>query len=91
MTDHRRSDLTVRWQLVGVQRAGDEPDIDIITTATETSGFRSSWAVDLGPRNVWRLDKPRSLYFIMSSVVMVEPESRLAAKTSGVVNVAVSK
>ena len=50
--DRQRSDLTVRWHLVGDRRAGDEPDTDIITRATETSGFRSSWAPDLGPRNV---------------------------------------
>ena len=50
--DPQRSDLIVRRHLVGDRRAGDEPDTDIITRATETSGFRSSWAPDLGPRNV---------------------------------------
>ena len=50
--DRKRTDLTVRWHLVGDRRAGDEPDTEIITPATETSGSRSSWAPDLGPRNV---------------------------------------
>ena len=50
--DRQRSGLTVRWHLVGDRRAGDEPDTDIITTSTETSGSRSSWASDHGPRNV---------------------------------------
>ena len=36
--DRQRSDLTVRWHLVGDRRAGDEPDTDIITPATERSG-----------------------------------------------------
>ena len=40
--DRQRSDLTVRWHLVGDRRAGDEPDTDIITPATERSGSRSS-------------------------------------------------
>ena len=40
--DRQRSDLTVRWHLVGDRRAGDEPDTDIITPATETSTSRSS-------------------------------------------------
>ena len=50
--DSQRSDLTVRWHLVGDRRAGDEPNTDIITTATEKSESRSSWAPELGPRNV---------------------------------------
>ena len=47
--DRQRSDLTVRRHLVGDRRAGDEPDTDINTTTTETSGCRSSWAPNLGP------------------------------------------
>ena len=46
--DRQQSDFTVRWHLVGDRRAGDEPDTDIITPATETSTSRSSWAPDLG-------------------------------------------
>ncbi len=41
--DRQRSDFTVRWHLVGDRRAGDEPDTDIITPATEKSTSRSSW------------------------------------------------
>jgi hypothetical protein len=41
--DRQRSDFTVRWHLVGDRRAGDEPNTDIITPATETSTSRSSW------------------------------------------------
>ena len=41
--DRQRSDFTVRWHLVGDRRAGDEPNTDIITPATEISTSRSSW------------------------------------------------
>jgi hypothetical protein len=37
--DHQRSDFTVRWHPVGDRRAGDEPDTDFSTPATETSGL----------------------------------------------------
>lgn len=66
-------------------------DTDIFTSAAETSRSRSSWTPDLGPRNVYRLYKPRILYFMMSGAVRLEPHFALAAITSGSVNEAVSK
>jgi hypothetical protein len=41
--------FTNEWK---AQHECDEPNTDIITTATDTSTFRSSWAPDLGLRNV---------------------------------------
>ncbi len=37
---HQFSDLTVRWHLVGDQRAGDEPDIKTFQQATKKSATR---------------------------------------------------